>query len=284
MTTTISNPILSAAINHLGAELVSLKNNEAATEYMWEGDPLYWAKHSPVLFPIVGTLKNNQYYYKGRNYSLPRHGFARDNTFELIDKTENSATFSLKATTKSLEVYPFNFELRIKYTLENKSLHITYTINNCDNSKLPFNIGAHPALALPGNFEDYALEFEKEEMLSYHLLANDLIADTTANLVAQNKVVPLHYDLFKNDALIFKKLASKTVVILKNNKPFIKVSFPSFPHLGIWTKINAPFLCIEPWFGYSDTINSNGDLFEKEGIQLLEPHSNFNLAFSIEIS
>jgi galactose mutarotase-like enzyme len=284
LTTTITSGHLSASIKHLGAELFSFKKTDIDTEYIWEGDAAFWAKHSPVLFPIVGTLKNNTYHYNGIDYSLPRHGFARDNNFERINKTANSATFSLQASENSLLVYPFNFELQIKYTVENNSLTIMYTIINAGNSKLPFSIGAHPAIALPGNFEDYALEFEKEEVLSYHLLENDLIADTKESLSAHKKVVDLNYELFKNDALIFKKLDSKTITILKNNIPYLKAHYPNFPHLGIWTKINAPFICIEPWFGYSDTIYSTGNLFEKEGMQLLEPHSSFNASFSLEIT
>jgi galactose mutarotase-like enzyme len=281
--TTINSNTYSASIKHLGAELFSFKNTATDKEYIWEGDATFWGKHSPILFPIVGTLKNNRYHFNGIDYSLPRHGFARDTNFELINKTENSATFSLQASSDSLIIYPFNFELQIQYTLDENNLEIKYTVVNTGNSTLPFSIGAHPAIALPGNFEDYAIEFEKEEMLSYHLLENDLISDPTATLIANNKVVKLNYDLFKNDALIFKKLDSKTITILKNNIPYIKTKFASFPHLGLWTKINASFLCIEPWCGYSDTIHSTGNLFEKEGIQLLEPHSNFNASFSIEI-
>lgn len=283
MKTTINSNTYSASIKHLGAELFSFKNTTTNTEYIWEGDPTFWAKHSPILFPIVGTLKNNRYYFNGVDYSLSRHGFARDTNFELINKTENSATFSLQASADSLLVYPFNFELQIKYTLDNNNLVVKYTVVNSGNSTLPFSIGAHPAIALPGNFEDYAIEFEKEEILSYHLLENDLIAEPTVTLNANNKIVNLNYDLFKNDALVFKKLDSKTITILKNNIPYIKTQFASFPHLGLWTKLSASFLCIEPWCGYSDTIHSTGNLFEKEGINLLEPHTSFNASFSIEI-
>jgi galactose mutarotase-like enzyme len=283
LTTTINNSHFSASINHLGAELFSLKNTKTNIEYIWEGDKAFWPKHSPILFPIVGTLKNNTYHYNGTDYNLNRHGFARDTTFKLINKTENSALFSLESSSDSLAVYPFNFELQIQYTLEATGLHISYFVKNTSVTNLPFSIGAHPAFALSGQFEDYALAFEKEEILSYNLLENDLIADTAVNLIAVDKIVPLHYELFKNDALIFRKLKSKAITILKNKVPYLKLQFATFPHLGIWTKVDAPFLCIEPWHGYSDTINSTGDLFEKEGIEILEPNTRFQTNFSIEI-
>lgn len=283
MKTTIISGNFSASINHIGAELFSLKNTKTNLEYIWEGDAAFWPKHSPILFPIVGTLKNNSYQYNGLDYNLSRHGFARDMTFEVLSKTENSVTFTLQASSETLPIYPFHFELQLQYTLENSKLHFNYTVINRENSKLPFSLGAHPAIALPGNFESYSLVFEKEEVLNYNLLENNLIVDKTSTLVSKDKIVPLNYELFKNDALIFKELKSKSITMLKNNLPYIKVDYPAFPHLGIWTKVNAPFLCIEPWFGYSDTENSTGNLFEKEGIQVLEPNALFHASFSIEI-
>lgn len=282
MNTTISNSILSASINHAGAELFSLKNN-LNKEFIWEGNPDFWGKHSPILFPIVGTLKNNTYTIEGKEYQLPRHGFARDMEFQLIDKTENSAVFSLKSNVETLKKYPFEFELQIIYTLENSSLNIEYKVINNSKSKMPFSIGAHPAIALPENFENYAFEFEKEEVLRYHLLEHDLIANKTKVLETTHNLVPLNYKLFENDALIFKTLESKSLTILENSKHYIKVDFEDFPSLGIWTKEQAPFICIEPWLGYSDTAENSGDLFEKEGILTLDINQTFHSKFSIAI-
>lgn len=282
MTTTIQNATLTAEINPFGAELISLKNNNT-TEYIWEGNPDFWGKHSPILFPIVGTLKNNSFSYEGTEYNLSRHGFARDMTFELIDKKENSATFCIKSSAETLKKYPFEFELYLIYTLQNSSLDIEYKVINTGKSKMPFSIGAHPAFALPGNFENYSIAFEKEEPLEYYLLENDLISNQIKALEVHNKQIPLTYELFKNDALIFKTLQSNTLTILENEKPLLKVNFEDFPSLGIWTKMNAPFICIEPWFGYSDTNENSGNLFEKEGIQILDSNKTFNSKFSIEI-
>lgn len=282
MNTTISNSTISISVKHAGAELFSLQDNNNK-EYIWEGNPDFWGKHSPVLFPIVGTLKNNTYTIEGKAYELPRHGFARDMEFQLIDKTENSLTFSLEFTAETLKKYPFEFELQLIYTLENSSLHLEYKVINKSSSKMPFSIGAHPAIALPGNFENYSLQFEKEETLKYYLLENDLISNRTKVLETRDNKVPLNYKLFENDALIFKTLNSKSLTILEEEKPYVQVDFKDFPSLGIWTKDKAPFICIEPWLGYSDTDENSGELSEKEGIIILESNQTFSSKFSITL-
>lgn len=282
MNTTISNSTLKASIKHAGAELFSLTDNQNK-EYIWEGNPDFWGKHSPILFPIVGTLRNNTYTINEKEYQLPRHGFARDMEFELVEKTENSAVFSLESNSETLKKYPFEFELQLIYTIENTSLNIEYVVINKSETKMPFSIGAHPAIALPENFENYAFKFEKEESLKFNLLENDLISNKTQTLKTVESVVPLNYKLFENDALVFKTLESNSLTILENSKPYVKVDFEDFPSLGIWTKDKAPFICIEPWFGYSDTANNSGDLFKKEGILILEADQTFHSQFSIKI-
>lgn len=282
MTTTISNSVLTAKIKHTGAELYSLKD-ASDKEYIWNGNPDFWGKHSPVLFPIVGTLKNNSYQHDNAQYHLSRHGFAREMEFELIDKQENSATFSLVSSPATKEKYPFDFDLHLIYTLENKSLHIEYKVFNNGESKMPFSIGAHPAFDLPGNFENYSLVFEKEEPLQYYALEDGLISNSTHELPLDKNQLHLNYELFKHDALVFKKIASKSITILENSNPILKVSYSDFPDLGIWTPANAPFICIEPWFGYSDTIDKFGSLLNKEGIQVLEGNAVFHSVFHIEI-
>jgi galactose mutarotase-like enzyme len=279
---TLSNDVISAQIKTFGAELCSLKNN-TNRDYIWEGNPTYWGKHSPVLFPIVGTLKNNTYIHNNKKYQLTRHGFARDMEFELVEKTVNSATFSIQSNSATLANYPFQFELQIKYTLVHATLEIAYTVINKDNVRIPFSIGAHPAFALPGNFENYSLEFEKVEPLEYTLLENDLVSTQTETVDSNSNSVLLTYKLFERDALIFKKLQSNSLTIHDKEKPLLKIHFENFPNLGIWTKVGAPFICIEPWFGYSDTIKSNGNLFEKEGIIILKTGDTFQTKFSIEI-
>ena len=282
MTTTISNSNLTAQINHFGAELFSLQNC-ANKEYIWEGNPAFWGKHSPILFPIVGTLKSNTYHFNEIEYQLPRHGFARDMEFTLSEKSENSATFSLTSSEESSKVYPFDFELQVIYTLDGNRLIIAYNIINNNNFTMPFSIGAHPAFALPKPFEEYALEFEYPEALTSFELENDLLSDKATTIEMVGNQIPLDYSLFEKDALIFKELQSKAITILENKTPLLRVQFNDFPNLGIWTKSNAPFLCIEPWLGYSDTVHSSGNILEKEGIQLLEAKKSLEYNFSIEI-
>ena len=279
---TLSNSIISAQIKSLGAELCSLKDN-TNRDYIWEGNPAFWGKHSPVLFPIVGTLKNNTFYHNDKKYTLSRHGFAREKEFQLVEKTESSATFSLQSNSETLKNYPFKFELQIQYILIGTTLELTYRIINKDNTDMPFSIGAHPAFALPRDFEDYSLAFEEVEPLEYTLLENDLVSKQTEKIKTNSNTVPLTYELFESDALIFKTLKSNSLTIVEKENPILKVQFENFPNLGIWTKVGASFICIEPWFGYSDITESKGNLFEKEGIIVLKTDTTFQAKFSIEI-
>ena len=280
--TSIKNENLTANISHLGAELISLQSN-LKREYIWEGNPAFWGKHSPILFPIVGTLKNNIFHHKGINYNLSRHGFAREMEFALLKSTKNSATFMIQSNRETLLLYPFEFELHLIYTLEGNKLILEYQVINTGKYEMPFSIGAHPAFALPNNFENYAIAFDKEESFEYSLLENDLVSNNTKKLEVENNKFQLSYDLFENDALIFKTIQSKTITLLENDQPFLKVYFEGFPSLGLWTKMNAPFICIEPWYGYSDLSESSSTLIEKEGIQIIAQQATFKSEFSIEI-
>lgn len=282
MYSTIQNSKLSAKICTKGAELISLQNSDSK-EYIWEGNPSFWGKHSPVLFPIVGSLKGNQFTYNEIAYQLSRHGFARDCDFQIVSQTSSTIIFSLHSDSNTLKVYPFKFELQIQYKLDENELFIRYKIKNNDENTIPFSIGGHPAFALTKPFENYTLEFEKEEKLLAYSLENDLLSDKTFLISSTNKKVPLTYSLFKNDALIFKKLNSKRISILENNFPIVHFKFHDFPNFGIWTKNNAPFICLEPWMGYSDTVGSSGNILEKEGIQFLDLKKTFECQFSIEI-
>jgi galactose mutarotase-like enzyme len=283
LTTTISNSVLSATINHKGAELISLQHSETKREYIWEGNPEFWGKHSPILFPIVGTLKNNSYQYKDKIYTLPRHGFARDFDFQLVTEETDKVVFSLQDNESTFNIYPFHFELQLIYTLQNSALIITYKVINNSAKTMPFSIGGHPAFALKNQFENYSLQFESAEKLISYQLENDLLSSKTLEIELKNNQLPLTYSLFENDALVFKSLQSKQIQILENNAPILNFKFNDFPHFGIWTKINAPFICLEPWLGYADTTKANGNILEKEGIQLLESNSYKDFNFSMEI-
>lgn len=283
MYVTISNSKLSAQIYCKGAELFSLKSLDNNQEYMWEGNPKFWEKHSPVLFPIVGTLKNNSYTYNDKYFQLLRHGLARNLNFSLIHAADNQAIFSLQSSEETKKAYPFEFELQITYTLLDSKLELNYTIINNDKVAIPFSIGAHPAFALPNNFESYSLEFNQQETLNCFTLENDLVSDNSFEIALENKKLQLDYSIFENDALIFKTLQSRAITILENKKPLLKVAFNDFKNLGIWTKVGASFICIEPWLGYSDAVHATGNLLEKEGIQLVAVNERFECGFSVEI-
>jgi galactose mutarotase-like enzyme len=283
LTTTISNSNISATINSTGAELISLQHKHTEREYIWEGNPEFWGKHSPILFPIVGTLKNNSYHYNNQNYYLPRHGFARDFEFKIIELQSDKVIFSLQESQETLKLFPFKFELQLIYSLNENELVVTYIVKNNNNTTMPYCIGGHPAFALKNPFSQYSLHFESDESLLCYSLQSDLLTNNTNILSLQNKVLPLTYSLFEKDALVFKKMVSKQIQLLENHKPILNFKFNDFLNFGIWTKVGAPFVCLEPWLGYADTVNANGNILEKEGIQLLQSNTNKELCFSIEI-
>lgn len=283
MKISLNNNHLTATIDSKGAELQSLQKISTSREYIWEGNPVFWGKHSPILFPIVGALKNNQYECFGKTYSLSRHGFARDREFALISQSETKAVFSLKSDDETLANYPFDFELQLIYTLEENCLIVAYKVINNSMTEMPFSIGGHPAFSLPDHFNKYSLSFEYQETLNRFCLENDLLSDTIEKIELREKKLSLDYGLFESDALVFKSMLSKKITLLENNQPLLNFSFEDFPHFGIWTKPDAPFLCLEPWIGYSDTINHNGRITEKEGIQILAAQSDFHCEYKIEI-
>jgi galactose mutarotase-like enzyme len=281
METTIKNSILTATILHKGAELSSLIKD--GKNVIWTIDRTFWDKTSPILFPIVGGLKEGKYNYLGKSYSLSRHGFARDHDFEVISKTDHSVIFSLKYSEETLKIYPFKFELQIMYELTDNELKINYKLINLQEDEMYFSIGAHPAFTIDGNFEDYELEFDNNLPLISHQLKNELFSGKTVEISLKDKVLPLKYELFEDDALVLKNSTTSNLTLLKNRVPQISVHFKDFPYLGIWTKKNAPFLCIEPWLGIADSKNSTGNLKEKEGIQKLNGNAELEKSFSIEV-
>jgi galactose mutarotase-like enzyme len=281
MIITISNSQLSANINTVGAELISLvKNNK---NYIWQVDETYWNKTSPVLFPIVGRLKNDSYTYNGKSYQLPRHGFARNMEFSFDKKSEHQVIFELNETEETKANYPFDFKLLMAYTLMDNELVIEYFVRNQSDEVLPFSIGAHPAFSIEGNFEEYSLQFNSDDSFETHHLENESFNGKTTLVEQKNNSIFLNYALFEKDALVFKQLKSNEVILTHQNNNILKVNFDHFPYLGIWTKQNAPFLCLEPWCGLADSIDHNGNLEDKEGINHLPAGEDFLRAIRIEV-
>ena len=288
MTFELKNDFLKVKINSFGAELNSLQKIDNSCEYIWQANSKYWARYSPILFPIVGRLKEDSYFYKDKKYSMSQHGIARDKEFEVVNKKENFIEFRLCSDEKSFEIYPFSFELYLSYKLEKSSLIISYKVVNKSDEKILFSIGAHPAFnwTLDENEkkEDYFLEFEVDKIKRYFLDDKGLLFKSD-DLKLENNKLFLNEELFKDDALVFEDSNIKQVVFksVKNEK-FVKVNFDNFPYLGIWSKPSgAPFLCIEPWFGVADDKNSNQKLEEKKGINSLKKDEEFFCFYSIEI-
>ena len=280
---TISNQTLEVVITAQGAELESIKHKENGIDYLWNADPAFWPKKSPVLFPIVGRLKNDSYDFNGKSYQLPRHGFARNMEFSFDKKSESQVIFELNETEETKVNYPFNFKLLMAYTLMDNELVIEYFVRNQSDEVLPFSIGAHPAFAITEKLENYSLQFNKEDVFETHHLENESFDGKTTLVETDNNTISLNYGLFEKDALVFKHLKSNEVVLKHRDKKILKVNYDHFPYLGIWTKPNAPFLCLEPWCGLADTTNHNGNLEDKEGINNLPAGEDFLRAIRIEI-
>ena len=289
MIQTIENEKLVVKINAIGAELNSIISKKNDTEFLWQGDPSIWSSQAPVLFPIVGGLKNGTYQYKDNTYSLPKHGFIRHNK-NLITKQEghHSISFSLASSEETLQNYPFHFQFRINFELIGNQIKVTHTIKNTGNEIMYFSVGGHPAFNCPlnpsENYQDYYIELEKADNTDCYTLGTDgLISQQTISVVEDSKI-PLHANLFANDALIFKNIhAHKATLAHQKKGPIVSMEFEDFPDLGIWAKPNAPYVCIEPWLGYADVSETTQNIREKEGIQQLEPSQTHQSSYTISI-
>ena len=285
----LSNDILSVSIQAKGAELQSIFNKDSKLEYMWSGDPAYWGKKSPVLFPIVGGLKNNKYHYKGVDYTLPRHGFAREKVFTVTDQSTNRITFTLWDDAESIEVYPFHFRFSVTYELSENELKVIYQVENTDTETLYFSVGAHPAFSVPmvkeTEFTDFHLFFSDNETTEKWPLSDEgLILNSPITFLEDSNTLPLTKELFYRDALVCKTLKSNSISIVSNKTQHgLQVTFYGFPYMGIWSAKNANFVCIEPWCGIADSIDSSGDITQKEGIHSLMANKQFTRSWSVQV-
>ncbi|BAL62076.1 aldose 1-epimerase family protein [Melissococcus plutonius] len=290
MTVQLENEFLIATIAEAGAELVSLRSKSMNIEYIWQGNPAFWNRHSPILFPIVGRLKNDQYIYEGKTYHLPQHGFARDQLFQVIEQSDQSATFSLKSTKETYQYYPFDFELVLTYELEEQNLIVRYQVENLGIQTMYFSIGGHPAFNVPLEetltFEDYFLNFFPKKSRTQIPLSGSALNIKNKTLAQTNTSIDLIHELFKNDALIFETKGNNAFSIeTEKSQHGITLSYTDAPYVGIWSPYpkKAPFVCIEPWWGIADTIDTDGQLTNKLGIQLLSPNRIFNTHYQLTI-
>lgn len=283
----LENESLAVTIAEKGAELQSIARKDLNLEYLWSGDPAFWGKKSPVLFPIVGGLKNNQYSYKGNTYALGRHGFARDNVFTVAEQTATSAAFVLQSTEATQQQYPFTFRFTVQYALSHPGLQVTYKVENTGSEPLLFSVGGHPAFKVPvagDTFEDYYLEFNKAETTGrWPLSPEGLIEKQPEPLLNNETVLQLNKPLFYGDALVLKHL-NATAVSLKSKQHGhgLTFHFEGFPYLGIWSAKDADFVCIEPWCGIADNVDASGKLEDKEGIEQLQAAQTFSKTWSVD--
>jgi len=265
-----------------------LKSKQTNLSYIWDGDPAFWPKHSPILFPVIGALKQGVYEYGGKSYSLPRHGFARDHEFEVEQINNAEVLFTLSQSEDTLLVYPFEFKLGIRYKIEGAALTCTYEVFNPGNSELLFSVGAHPAFSIPlgenVKYEDCYLEFNADTKLVYHKIENDLIADETVTITLENRKLPLKYELFYEDALVFKTLKSDCISIRNTkNTHGLDFQFEDFPFFGIWAAKDANFVCLEPWCGIADGVDHDLQLKNKEGIRHLAVGESWERSWSVSV-
>lgn len=283
----LENDKLKIVIDPKGAELKSIVRKDLDLEYMWSGDPAFWAKTSPVLFPIVGTLKENTYYYEGRAYHLGRHGFARDQVFSVTQQGGDSITLSIQSNEDTFAVYPFTFAFSIVYTIKGEELFVAYHIQNKGEGPLFFSVGGHPAFKVPlvegTRYEDYRFVFEREENAGRWPISKDgLIEKEPRPLLRGTAVLPISKELFSKDALVLKELQSQWVELSSGKTPHgLRFSFPGFPYLGLWAAPGADFVCIEPWCGIADSVDSNQQLPDKEGVLQLQPKEEFRRQWSV---
>ncbi|WP_339758346.1 aldose 1-epimerase family protein [Algoriphagus aquimarinus] len=290
MNYTLQSVDLTVEINPIGMEISSIKSKITGLEYIWQADPAIWNGQAPVLFPIVGGLKDGFTIIEGKKYEMPKHGFVRNSSKpKLIEKTDDSARFRLSWDEEYLAQYPFKFQLDMVFTLVGKTLSIEHQVTNLGSKTLPYFIGAHPAFNCPlhagETYEEYSLTFPELETDATWLIEDSgLISDQTQSFLENSSSINLEKHLFDKDALIFKHLKSREVTLTHKDKgAILSVQFDDFDYLGIWAKSGAPFVCIEPWLGIGDSANSNNEFLEKEGLQKLEPQQSETKSYSITV-
>ena len=285
----LENEAIRASIDTYGAELRSLFGIKSGCEYLWQADPSYWNRTSPVLFPFVGRLKNNQYQYQGQTYPMKQHGFARNREFTVNAYSATKIEFILQDINETHNVYPFQFQLVISYELAGSEIIVHWKVRNTGNKMMYFSIGSHPAFLCPFTETEKKcrLWFDKEGPLNYQQLDdNYLCKETYYELSLQDKIWSFEKNVFDDDVLIFPDYQIKQVSILRENgNPYLTLNFHA-PVVGIWSppKKNAPFICIEPWFGRCDSAEKEYCLKEREFDNALLGGAEFATSYGIQIS
>lgn len=283
----IASDRLTATVAPVGAELMLLRIADG-TDLQWDGDPAVWHGRAPILFPVIGLLRDGHYRYDDERYAMPKHGFARHSRFEVVEHASDTATFRLAASVATRAIYPFEFRLDISFRLQGPALTITAEIANRGTKPLPASFGFHPALRWPLPFgqprDVHQLVFPANEPAPVRRIDADgfLRPEPQPTPVIGNTLV-LHDELFADDALIFDGLTSRSVRYGAPGGSGLRVEFADFPALGVWTKPDAQFVCIEPWHGFADPEGFSGDIREKPGSFQVGPGETRRLAMTITL-
>ncbi len=277
----IENEFLKVSAETSGAQLSSIMLKDGRKEFLWQGDVSVWYGRAPVLFPVIGQLLDSKYRYDGKEYEMPKHGFARHSEFKLKEISEKSMTFSLCSSNETKKCYPFDFELLIKYTVCKNAVRCTSTVINNTDGEMFFSLGAHPGFNC--NIGS-TIEFDKAEQLrTLRIDSDSILMDETFPVEWQDeKTIKITEHTFDEDALIFASLNSESLTLTGNDRK-IKFTYGKVPYFGIWAKPNAPYVCLEPWFGVNDSYDKKASIAEKQGIVRLEKGENFAFDWTAEL-
>lgn len=285
----LKNEQLQIVVSEHGAELQSILDAEGK-EYLWQGDPKYWGRRSPILFPIVCGLWDDCYRLDGYEYKMARHGFARDLDFKLINKTDTKVTFALEDSPETHRCYPYHFMLSITYRLDGNKIHVIWHVHNTDKNEIHFQIGGHPAFMIPGMKEGDEVKgtvrFDNKGKLE-RLIGNmkGCIIPGRFDVGSKDGIWHFTEDSFKEDCVIIDKSQVKQVALLdEDGQPSVTVDMKT-PCVGIWAPYgkHAPFVCIEPWYGIHDKVEYSGDFRQKYLMNHLQPGASFLSEYTITI-
>ncbi|MDO4912226.1 MAG: aldose 1-epimerase family protein [Lactobacillus sp.] len=287
----LANKMIQVTVDEHGAELTSVKGVNSHFEYLWQADPKVWGKHSPVLFPIVGALRDDQYQYAGKTYHLGQHGFAHNEEFTLAEKTDTKIVLSLKSNDRLKEMYPFDFELLVSYELLNNMIQVEYQVKNLDDKEMIFGIGGHPGFNLPvedGHKKtDYYLAFTPAKERVKFPIKDRMIDWAHRSIGATNTLIGLTDDLFKDDALIYELSGENKVTLRRDDGEFhINLWTEGAKFIGIWSQYpaTADYVCLEPWWGIADRNDGNGNFEDKYGMNHLASGETFKASFKVSFN
>ncbi len=266
-----------ALIDTEGAQLIALY--KGGSNLLWGRDPAVWAQSAPLLFPICGRLRENTYYHNGQAYSMQPHGFAKQSLFAVKEQSEQSVTLSIVDNEQTHKHYPFSFEFSVTYTLSENELNIEFTITNHSNEPMPFSLGGHWGFALEESIDGYSLQFDAPVTLEREILDGAFISGQTAPLATKGNTLPLSYHICDNDTWVIRN-APHACTLMLGEKKVVRLEYPDSPHLLIWTKPDARFVCLEPWNGMPDGKEST-ELKVKDSICLANPASKTSFAHKI---